>query len=187
MMGILTITFKVYSDKKDITEDARIYQDLSSGAVRMETPEFKTTEAGTYTFFATYKGQTSEKVLIVATTGDFPPLPSDPQPEKFNGFKHRLVATQFTGTGCGYCPNAISAIAKFKESEYADKMLFAASHSYFLIFRRIPHILKLLHDRIDMIDIINSHNRSGIYEILVRISICIKRLSRQRSPTGYSA
>ena len=128
--GNTMITFKVYSDKKDITEDARIYQDLSSGAVRMETPEFKTTEAGTYTFFATYKGQTSEKVLIVATTGDFPPLPSDPQPEKFNGFKHRLVATQFTGTGCGYCPNAISAIAKFKESEYADKMLFAASHSY---------------------------------------------------------
>ena len=34
--GNTMITFKVYSDKKDITEDARIYQDLSSGAVRME-------------------------------------------------------------------------------------------------------------------------------------------------------
>lgn len=128
--GKATITFKVYSDKQDITADSRIYQETSSGINRMESPEFKTTEVGNYTFFATYKGMTTDKVLISAITGEFPPFPADPQPDKFSGFKHRIAAIQFTGTSCGYCPNAISAITKFKESEHAGKMLFAAVHSY---------------------------------------------------------
>lgn len=128
--GKATITFKVYSDKQDVTADARIYQETSSGINRMESPEFKTTEVGNYTFFATYKGQTTDKVGVSAITGDFPPLPADPQPDKFSGFKHRIAAIQFTGTSCGYCPNAISAITKFKESEHVGKMLFAAVHSY---------------------------------------------------------
>lgn len=128
--GKETITFKVYSDKQDVTANARIYRETSSGVDRMESPEFKTTEVGNYTFFATYQGMTTDKVEVTATTGNFPPLPADPQPDKFSNFKHRIVATQFTGTGCGYCPNAMSAISQFKGSEHADKMLFAAVHSY---------------------------------------------------------
>lgn len=128
--GKEAITFKVYSDKQDVTKDARLYLETSSGIDRMDTPEFKTDEAGTYTFFSTYKGMETEKVKVTAISGDFPPLPEDTQPDKFSDFKHRIVATQFTGTGCGFCPNAMSAIAKFKESEHADKMLFAAVHSY---------------------------------------------------------
>lgn len=61
---------------------------------------------------------------------EIPALPADAQPDKYNGFKRRILAIDHTGTGCGYCPFVIGALREIEQSDYADKVVFVAGHSY---------------------------------------------------------
>ena len=59
-----------------------------------------------------------------------PALPDDSQPES-TSFVHRVLLTQITGTGCGFCPLMISAVEKIMEdAEYGDKAVLTVAHRY---------------------------------------------------------
>ena len=79
-----------------------------------------------------YKSKLSNKVSLVAVSPsiDIPGLPSDPDPTNLN-FRKRVLITQFTGTGCGYCPNMIQLLRNFRQQDsYKGKTVLAACHTY---------------------------------------------------------
>lgn len=76
-------------------------------------------------------GDSREKPLTL-TAVDFaiPSRAIDPAPES-TSFVKRSFITQFTGTGCGYCPFFIAALHTLAEdAEYNDKFVLAAVHTY---------------------------------------------------------
>jgi thiol-disulfide isomerase/thioredoxin len=56
-------------------------------------------------------------------------VPEDKYPSKTN-FKRRVLVTQFTGTGCGFCPRIVNALYQLKDSSYADKIVLTAAHLF---------------------------------------------------------
>ena len=64
-----------------------------------------------------------------STTTDSVAVPEDKYPSKTN-FKRRIMITQFTGTGCGYCPRIINALYQLNSSSYADDVVLSAAHLY---------------------------------------------------------
>lgn len=63
------------------------------------------------------------------TPTDTVAVPEDKYPSKTN-FKRRILVTQFTGTGCGYCPRIINALYQLNSSDYADDVVLTAAHLY---------------------------------------------------------
>lgn len=60
---------------------------------------------------------------------DSVPVPEDKYPSKTD-FKRRILLTQFTGTGCGFCPRIINALYQLNHSSYADDVVLSAAHLY---------------------------------------------------------
>ena len=89
---------------------------------------FTTTEAGVYSFWASYKTFHTKSVTVTAITSSIPDLPLDKKPES-TSFVKRVFINQFTGTGCGYCPNMIDVLTKFGKT-YPGKVVVAACHTY---------------------------------------------------------
>lgn len=117
------------------TKSVSVYQvDKDDKNVPVSLPDlrFSTSTPGTYTFWVSYKSKLSNKVTLMAVSPslDIPGLPEDPQPLNFS-FRKRVFITQFTGTGCGYCPGMIRLLRNFKEQEaYKGKAVIAACHTY---------------------------------------------------------
>ena len=118
--------FTVKKGDTDVTDKANIYQ----GNTLLGGTVFTTTTVGEYTFFASYEGDISEKITIKAIVGGVPALPDDPQPDKFAGFKHRVLAVQSTGTWCQYCPFMTAGIKSYLSEEgNGEKTVFVAAHN----------------------------------------------------------
>ncbi len=123
-----------------LTEGFTIYDD-EDNIVEFENMEFSTTVAGEYKFWASYKSEISETITITAEEpeedpeenpddNETPEGPTDSDPENLN-FKRRVLLTQFTGTGCGYCPGMILALREvMQDNTFADKTVLAAAHRY---------------------------------------------------------
>lgn len=117
------------------TKSVSVYQvDKDDKNVPVSLPDlrFSTSTPGTYTFWVSYKSKLSNKVTLMAVSPslDIPGLPEDPKPLSFS-FRKRVFITQFTGTGCGYCPGMIRLLRNFKEQEaYKGKAVIAACHTY---------------------------------------------------------
>ena len=110
----------------------RVDKDEKNIPVQIPDLLFKTTTPGSYTFWVSYKSKLSNKVSLVAVSPsiDIPGLPSDPDPTNLN-FRKRVLITQFTGTGCGYCPNMIQLLRNFRQQDsYKGKTVLAACHTY---------------------------------------------------------
>ena len=92
--------------------------------------KFKTSKDGTYAVWAAYKTFNSQQVSIMAINADVPSAATDPKPSS-TSFARKVFITQFTGTGCGYCPAMVYTMkgALAKEG-LKDKTVIAASHSY---------------------------------------------------------
>ena len=132
-VAILEVTL----DGEVIEEGFTLY-DEEDNIVELENMEFSTTVAGEYKFWAAYKAYNSETITITAeeptTDGpdnpDEPEGPTDEDPENLN-FKRRVLLTQFTGTGCGYCPGMILALREvMQDKTFADNTVLAAAHRY---------------------------------------------------------
>lgn len=132
----LTAEFKLVSDKTRIFSDGEDYATLTvtlggkevtegltfyNGDKEIEIPEgkFSATDFGSYNLWVAYKTINTYKEIL--TIDAVPALPEDPQPES-TSFKHKVLITQFTGTGCGYCPPVKTAL-----HEYFTHETFAAS------------------------------------------------------------
>ena len=142
--GELVITF----DKDIITSDGK---DFSTITVKFngepvtegveffdadnepfEIPDFKfsTSQEGEYEFWAAYKMSMSEPVVIKAVPLSIPEPNKDSDPEN-TSFSRKVFLTQFTGTGCGYCPGMISVLDDLMDDTgIAGNVVLAAVHSY---------------------------------------------------------
>ena len=104
--------FTVLSDGKPVSEGVRFYDGATNRQIELPEMAFTTTETGTYTFWAAYGTSHTETVSVTAIGFPVPELPDDPDPEN-TSFSRRVLLTQFTGTGCGYCPACGQACALF--------------------------------------------------------------------------
>lgn len=130
-------TFTVLLGDEDVTAESVIY-DGNNDEVSLDNYKFTTSEDGEYNFWATYGtystydkaadnyGMTTIKAISVPV----PEVVADPQPEN-TAFVHRAFLTQYTGTGCGYCPYMIKILRELMaDGTIPAKAVLAAVHSY---------------------------------------------------------
>ncbi len=122
-------SFTVMQGDVDVTQWATIYQKVDGKWIKYDSTTFSTGTEGTYEFSADHNGISSETVMIQAAT-NLAQLPADTHPNQFNNFRKRVLAMQFTGIQCGYCPIVINAIENFQSMPNAANTVFAALHSY---------------------------------------------------------
>lgn len=121
------VTFTVLFGEQDVTDSVYLYVDNK----RMSSNRFSTDKAGSYKFFASYKGKISNTVVITAANPAlYIGLPEDSQPDKFDGFDRKVLVAEGTGTWCGLCPYMIRALELFEENgSNASKAVIVATHS----------------------------------------------------------
>ena len=130
-------TLKVMLGAKDVTASASIY-DENDEPVTLVDGKFTATKVGEYSFYANYgtlstfnKSVDGNGLFVVkAINVPVPEAVADPTPES-TSFVHRSFLTQYTGTGCGYCPYMIKILKELMaENIIPDKAVLAAVHSY---------------------------------------------------------
>ena len=124
--GTDAATFTLYYDGMILTEGYEIYE----GETLLEGNTFTSTVKGSHIIWASYGTLESNDVSInvVSTPPAAPAAPEDTNPEKTN-FKRRVLLTQFTGTGCGFCPLMMNAL-HYALQVYGDEIVIAAAHLY---------------------------------------------------------
>ena len=124
------VQFTVLSDGEPVSEGVRFYDGSTNRQIDLPDLRFTTTETGTYYFWAAYGTSQTDIVTVTAIGFPVPELPEDPEPDN-TSFARRVLLTQFTGTGCGYCPGMITMLRSLMEDEeYASKVVLTACHSY---------------------------------------------------------
>lgn len=125
-------TFTVTYDGEDVTAQSEIFkgdEELLEGNTFTSTAK----EACSFRFWASYGTEMTKSDIVlnvVLTPPDAPDAPKDTNPDKRN-FVRRVLLTQFTGTGCGYCPQMMNALHTIAEnSYYGNKLVLAAAHLY---------------------------------------------------------
>lgn len=123
--AVLTVLY----DGEPVTEGVTLY-DGDNNVVDLPSFSFTTEQEGTYSFWAAYGTSYSETVTVTAIAFPVPDLPEDPQPDN-SSFAKKMLLTQFTGTGCGYCPGMINLLrSTMADDEYSSKIIIAAAHQY---------------------------------------------------------
>lgn len=113
-----------------VTEGVTLYDASTNKVVDLPGMVFTTDKPGSYSFWASYQTRYTDPVSIMAISAAIPVLPEDPQPENLS-FSRKVLVTQFTGTGCGYCPYMINLLRTFSGKEAnKGKFVLAAYHSY---------------------------------------------------------
>ena len=128
--GTDAVQLEVLADGVPVTEDVRLYDGITNLPVELPSMSFTTTEPGTYYFWAAYGTSQSDQIKITAVDFALPELPEDPCPESTE-FRKRVLLTQFTGTGCGYCPGMIEILRSvLADEDYAAGVIHTAAHTY---------------------------------------------------------
>ena len=123
-------TFTLYYDGMIVDSGYDLYIGVGDEMIAGNT--FYSTTQGTFEVWAAYGTLISNTVNInvVATPPAAPAAPEDTNPSKTN-FVRRVLLTQFTGTGCGYCPLMMNALHQILTSPvYSDQIVLAAAHLY---------------------------------------------------------
>ena len=123
-------TFTLYYDGMIVDSGYDLY--IGVGDEMIAGNSFYSTTQGTFEVWAAYGTLISNTVNInvVATPPAAPAAPEDTNPSKTN-FVRRVLLTQFTGTGCGYCPLMMNALHQILTSPvYSDQIVLAAAHLY---------------------------------------------------------
>lgn len=111
-----------------VTEDVVIYdKDFNV----LDLPDFKFTakKSGDHVLWASYGTYNSDEITIKAIDVPIPETPADPKPSSTD-FKARVLLTEFTTTGCAYCPNMkILLHNALADAEVADRAVLTACHS----------------------------------------------------------
>lgn len=121
---------KVTTDDGTIIKDEVTFFDEKMNEVAINNFKFATEKAGEYTLWAAYKTFNSNQVTIRAINAHAPEVAADPKPSS-TSFIRRVFISQFTGTGCGFCPSMVYTMKNaFKENNLEGKYVIAASHSF---------------------------------------------------------
>ena len=130
-------TLTVYLDGVDVTAESVIYNDAKE-VVTLTDGKFTASADGEYKFWASYGTYTtfdksqddSGMITVRAISVAIPEVAEDPDSKK-TSFVHRAFLTQYTGTGCGYCPYMIKIIRELMaDNTIPGKAVLAAVHSY---------------------------------------------------------
>ena len=141
------VYFEIYYKGELVTcpDDNLIFFDYNTNAIidhssvevelngQMVTlPKFVAPSVGEHKVYLFYKTSNTRNKPITLTAVDFalPKRLEDAQPENLS-FTKRAFFTQFTGTGCSFCPFISTALHDMKnDPEVADKFYNAAAHTY---------------------------------------------------------
>ena len=126
--GVDAVTFTLYYDGLILESGYTLYNNETP----LEGNTFTSTEQGTFNIWASYGTAYSKEigVNVIATPPAAPAAPEDTNPSKTN-FVRRTLLTQFTGTGCGYCPLMMNALHQIlTNATYGNKVVVAAAHLY---------------------------------------------------------
>ena len=120
------VTFTLYYGEVVLNSGYTLYD----GETPLYGNTFSSTKQGTHAIWAAYGAVISNdvNVSVIQTPPTGPAVPEDKYPEKTN-FKRRVLLTQFTGTGCGYCPLMMNALHSALQV-YGDNIVIAAAHLY---------------------------------------------------------
>lgn len=124
--GQYASNLEVRLGSKRITSGVTFF-DGDNNQLDLPDMKFTTTKEGVYTIWASYGDKFSNEVTITAVV-EFPSateIPVDPKPNS-TSFVRKVMLTQFTGTGCGFCPFMVNAIKQFPASITKACVLTAA-------------------------------------------------------------
>ncbi len=129
-------TVKVMFDGKDVTAESVLY-DENDNEVILVDGKFTASAVGEYRFYANYgtittfdkSADDNGLYVIKAIDVAVPTAAKDDEPENLS-FVHRTFLTQYTGTGCGYCPYMIKQLRELMaDKTIPEKAVLAAAHS----------------------------------------------------------
>lgn len=135
--GTDAATIRVFLNEEDVTDKAVIYNEKDE-VVNLDGGLFTATKDGEYKFWAEYgtyssfdKNQDDNGLLTIRSISvAVPEVVADPQVSN-TSFVHRAFLTQYTGTGCGYCPYMIKIVKElFADGTIPGKAVLAAVHSF---------------------------------------------------------
>lgn len=126
--GQSAATIVVKLGNEVVTEGVTIYDADTDTPVQIPDFKFTTTKAGVYSFWASYKTFSTSSVTVTAITSPLPHIPEDPQPSN-TSFKKKVFVTDFTGTGCQYCPQMMENLDRMAEV-YPDQFVLTACHTF---------------------------------------------------------
>ena len=122
--AVITVEY----DGKKITDGVSFY-DMSNVPVAVRSMRFTTKSVGEHKFFATYEGAKSNTLTVKAVEFAAPEVPADPDPSG-TSFRKRVLLTQFTSTGCTFCPIVVGLLRELsQDAAYRDRFVLAASHA----------------------------------------------------------
>lgn len=124
---VTTATFTVMKGNVNVTDKASIYQKKGDTYEQLNGTIFTSNTIGEYTFFANYNNEMSA-FITVTVVSEIQELPEDPQPERFEGFKQRLLAVQATSLECTYCPMMIAGLTEYAKTEEGNNTQVVAAH-----------------------------------------------------------
>ena len=131
-------TLRVMLGDEDVTSQSEIF-DEAENLLSLVDGKFTATEVGEYRFYANYGTLTTFNkaaddkglLLIKAINLPVPAVVEDPDSSNLS-FVHRAFLTQYTGTGCGYCPYMIYQLRQLmndQDKTIPNKAVLAAAHS----------------------------------------------------------
>ena len=166
--GVDVAQLKVFLKGEDVTTLVQFY-DGDSNPISLVDGKFASSQVGTFKFWAsygtysTYNREYEDNGLytIKAVSQDVPAPVADPATTKTN-FVHRVLLTQYTGSGCGYCPYMIKIIKELiQKGTITSKAVLAAAHSgYNTNDPAAIHVLKAANYPYLHVDLVNgfTHN-----------------------------
>lgn len=113
-----TVTFQVYFNGLDVTEESEIYIQITSQDLLIEDAFFIPQEPGKYLFYAKYKGVQTDILEIQVLSDEVLPK---------GDFYRRALVTKFTATWCVNCPKMSDAIETVKQKN-PNRIIDVAVH-----------------------------------------------------------
>lgn len=119
-----TVKFTVMQEGVDVTAAATIYDPSMN---KLVNGEFVAEATGTYSFFAT-KGGESSNYVYVTVMASVPTLPEDTDVANTK-FNHRILAIDHTGINCPNCPLMTDNLRAFHKTEWANNYNEVTCHA----------------------------------------------------------
>lgn len=110
------VTFKVMQAGAELTDDA-VIRCVTNGE-KLNGNTFSTSQAGAYVFEASYEGQVSKQVKIMANEASV----------TASRFVRRICAMEFTGTWCAMCPSGLTRLNYLISSSYDGIVYLMSFH-----------------------------------------------------------
>lgn len=123
------VKVEVYDEANTLITEGLTFYDKKGKVLDLPDGKFRPQTAGVYEFFAFYAGAWSETVSVKAIDFPVPSLPEDTELPENSAFAKKVMAIQFTSTGCIACPTMKKVIKKaIEDQEFSDRIITVSSH-----------------------------------------------------------